>query len=160
MHKDVLKEHEWLTGLAGEWSYEGDCFVGPDKPRQQFSGVETVRTLGDIWIIAEGKGQMPDGTAGFTLLTLGYEPENKRYVGSWIGSMMNRLWVYEAKIEVPFQRLALHSEGPSFAGDGTIVPYKDVVEILSDDHRTFSGHVQEPNGDWREFMTAHYRRWK
>ena len=160
MKPDIHKEHEWLTRLVGEWSYEHDCSMGPDKPRETFAGTETVRAIGDAWIIAESTGEMPGGGTAQAVLTLGYEPENKRYVGTWFGSMMTRLWVYEAKIEEPFRRLALHSDGPSFSGDGSIASYKDVIEILSDDHRTFTSHMLDADGNWQEFMTAHYRRWK
>jgi hypothetical protein len=44
------------------------------------------------------------------------------------------------------------------AGDGTIVPYRDVITMVSPDHRVLSSHVPDGNGGWTEFMTAHYRR--
>jgi hypothetical protein len=44
------------------------------------------------------------------------------------------------------------------AGDGTLSNYKDVIELVDDDHRMLTGHVQQPDGRWRQFMTTHYRR--
>jgi len=32
--------------------------------------------------------EMPDGGTGKTVMTLGYDPQNNRYVGTFIGSMM------------------------------------------------------------------------
>jgi hypothetical protein len=44
------------------------------------------------------------------------------------------------------------------AGDGTMAKYRDVIEIVSDDHRTLQAYVLEPDGTWRHFMTSHYWR--
>lgn len=38
--------------------------------------------------------------------------------------------------------------------------YRDVIELVSDDHRTLTSHVLGDDGTWRKFMTAHYRRTK
>jgi hypothetical protein len=35
---------------------------------------------------------MPGGGAATMFLTLGYDPQRERYVGTWIGSMMTHLW--------------------------------------------------------------------
>ncbi len=32
-------------------------------------------------------------------MTLGYNPDTKRYLGTWIGSMMTHMWVYDGVIE-------------------------------------------------------------
>ena len=79
-----VKEHKWLEKLLGEWTYEGEADMGPDKPKMKSSGSETIRSLGGLWIIAEGVGKMPDGEEGKTLMTLGYNPKTKRYPGTWI----------------------------------------------------------------------------
>ena len=56
--------------------------------------------------------------------------------------------------------LTLNVDGPSMAGDGKIVKYQDIVEVMSDDHRTLTSQMQMPDGTWSRFMTAHYRRIK
>ena len=37
--------------------------------------------------------------------------------------------------------------------------YQDIIEIVSDDHRTLSSQILT-DGKWHRFMTAHYRRRK
>jgi Protein of unknown function (DUF1579) len=154
------KEHEWLQKMVGEWTSEGECTMGPDKPTEKFKGTESVRSLGGLWVVAEGHGEMPGGGPATTILTLGFDPQKQRYVGTFIGSMMTFLWVYEGSLDAAGRALALEVEGPSMAGEGKMAKYKDVIEFLSDDHRTLTSHILGDDGKWTTFMTAHYRRKK
>ena len=92
------------------------------------------------------------------VMTLGYDVLRKRYVGTWIGSMLAYLWVYDGELSSDGRELVLSAEGPSMAGDGTMAKYQDVITFLSDDHRTLTARVLGEDGEWRPFMTAHYRR--
>lgn len=93
------KEHEWLQKLVGEWTFEAEASMGPDKPAEVYRGAETVRPLGGFWTLGEGQGGMPDGTTGTTFMTLGYDPQKKRFVGTFIGSMMTNLWIYDGELD-------------------------------------------------------------
>jgi hypothetical protein len=42
--------------------------------------------------------------------------------------------------------------------DGETANYRDVIEIIDDNHRTLTSYGQDENGDWQEFMNAHYTR--
>jgi Protein of unknown function (DUF1579) len=152
------KEHQWLQKLVGEWTSEADMPPEPGKPAETCKGAERVRSLGGLWILAEGEGQMPGGGAATMLLTLGYDPQRKRYVGTWVGSMMTHLWVYEGGLDAAGRVLTLETEGPSMAGDGTMAKYRDVIELKSDDHRVLTSHALSADGAWSPFMTVHYRR--
>ena len=52
---------------------------------------------------------------------------------------------------------ALDTEGPSFTGDGSLVPYLDIIEIESDDYWALKSRAPDKERTWVEFMTAHYR---
>ena len=165
MHVEPQKEHQWLQKLVGEWTYEHDCSMGPDKPPEKFRGTETVRSLGGVWAVCEGRGQMPGGGAATTIMTLGYDPAKKRYVGTFIGSMMTHMWVYEGQLDATGKVLTLDTEGPSWTPEGKVVEgkmakYKDVIAFKSDDYRTLTSNLLGDDGKWQEFMTAHYRRKK
>ena len=56
--------------------------------------------------------------------------------------------------------LTLNAEGPSMATEGKMAKYRDVIEFKSDDHRVLTSHMLGDDGEWRQFMTAHYRRKK
>lgn len=91
MNAKPQKEHEWLHKLVGDWTYETVAPPEPGKPATKATGAESVRSLGGLWVLAEGRGDMPGGAPAKTLMTLGYDTDKKRYVGTWIGSMMTYL---------------------------------------------------------------------
>ena len=152
------REHEWLRRLVGDWTFEAEASE-PGKPPQRATGTESVRTLNGLWYVAEGQGEMPGGGPATTIMTLGYDPARERYVGTWIGSMMTHMWIYEGVI-ADNGTLELSSEGPSFDGSGRLGRYRDVIEFRSDDHRLLTSHVLGSDGEWQQFMTAHYGRLK
>ena len=148
------KEHRWLQKLVGEWTYE----PAAGETNKKSTGTESVRSLGGLWVLAEGQGEMPDGAPASTLMTLGYDPQRKRIVGTWIGSMMTHLWVYDGELDPAERVLTLNSEGPSMSGDGTMARYQDVIEFKSADHRVLTARAQGADGSWQQFMTVEYRR--
>jgi hypothetical protein len=158
MKTDAQKEHAWLQKLAGEWTYEGDVAMGPGQPRAKFKGTESVRPLGDLWIVGEAQGEMPGGGAATMMITLGYDPQSKRYVGTWVGSMMSHLWIYDGEMDSAGRVLTLNAEGPSMSGNGKMAKYQDIIEVKSDDHRILRARVLGDDGTWNEFMQSHYRR--
>ena len=129
--------------------------MGPDKPCKTSTGSESVRTIGKFWVVAEGRTADEGHTS---IMTLGYDPQKERFVGSFITSMMSFLWPYEGTLEEGGKVLTLVSQGPSLKDDGNTATYRDVIEIIEDGHRTFTSYVQGEDGEWHEFMAAHYRR--
>ena len=165
MHAEPQKEHHWLQKLVGEWIYEHEMPVGPGQPPSKFIGIENVRSLGGLWVLCEGRGEMPGGGQANTLMTLGYDPAKKKFVGTFVGSMMTHLWVYQGQLDESGKKLTLDCDGPSFTPEGKIVEgktakYQDIIQFVSDDHRTLSSQTPGPDGKWTTFMTAHYRRKK
>ena len=155
MHK---KEHQWLQKLVGEWTYEAEADMGPGKAPERAKGVETVRSIGGLWIVAEGQGEMPGGGPATSIMTLGYDPRTRKFTGTWIGSMMTHMWPYDGELDTDGRVLTLDSEGPSMSGDGTMSKYRDVIELEGDDRRTLTASVKGEDGQWRRFMTTSYRR--
>jgi len=160
MQAGPQKEHQWLEKLVGEWTYETEASMGPDKPPEKFKGTESVRSVGGLWMICEGRGEMPGGGTATTIMTLGYDPAKKRYLGTFLGSMMTHLWVYDGELDLAGNKLTLDAEGPSFTEGGKTAKYRDAIEFKSDDHRVLTSHVLGDDGQWHGFMTAHYRRTK
>ena len=151
-------EHKWLQRLVGEWTFEGDATMGPDQPPSKFAGTESVRSIGGLWTLGEGIGKMPDGSPTVTFMTLGYDPVKKQFIGTFIGSMMTHMWPYNGTLDAAGKVLTLDSEGPDFSGGSAMAKYQDIIEFISDDHRTLKSRLQDSAGNWNEFMTAHYRR--
>jgi hypothetical protein len=158
MHEDPKKEHEWLKQLVGEWTYEHEASMGPGEPPVKCVGTESVRAVGDLWVVCEGRGEMPNGGVATTIMTLGYDAAKQRYAGTFIGSMMTHLWVYDGQLEAGGSVLTLDTEGPTFTGDGKTAKYRDSIEVQGAGHRTLTSRVLGDDGRWTAFMTARYRR--
>lgn len=153
------KEHEFLQRIVGDWvmvSSSGHDDYNPDDPEQTFT--ENVRSVGGLWIVGEGKGKMPDGTPMSSVITVGFDPDAGHFTGTWIGSMMTKLWVYRGWLETDGKTLTLEAGGPAFDGSGRIEVYHDVLTLHDDNHRSFSGSVKQPDGSFKQFMSSEFRR--
>ena len=84
----VAKEHEWLQKFVGEWESAVEVTMEPGKPPMKCKGIESTRMLGGFWVVGEATGKM-EGVPGTmtSLMTLGYDPQKSKYVGTWVDSM-------------------------------------------------------------------------
>ena len=154
--KEAHENHKWLKQFTGDWTFESNAEEGPDQPARKFTGEESVKTIGDLWIVAEGRGEMPDGQTGRMMMTLGFDPQQDCFVGSWVGSMMMNLWIYRGSLDPERRILTLDTEGPGMSG-GT-ARYQDIHEIVSPDHRILRSQMLGEDGQWTKFNEAHYYR--
>ena len=157
MNAEPQPEHAWLQQLVGEWVTEMDACES-EKTGEKVRGTETVRSLGSLWIVGDGTGQMPDGSPANTQVTLGYDPAQQRFVGTWVGSMMTHMWVYSGSLDESRKVLTLEAEGPDFSDPSKTGKYRDVVELHSRDHRTLTSYALAEDGSWNQFMTMHLYR--
>ncbi|MFO1448437.1 MAG: DUF1579 domain-containing protein [Opitutaceae bacterium] len=160
MFAPAQKEHAWLQKLVGTWTFESESVGEPGQPNSKQHGTESVKSIGDLWIIGEGQGDMPGGGTATMMITLGFNPVRNRFVGTWVGSMMSHLWVYDGELDASGRVLTLHSEGPSFTDPTKLAKYQDIIEVITDDHRSLTSRSRGEDGSWTPFMTAHYRRVK
>lgn len=159
MQAKSQKEHQWLQKLVGEWTYESEASMGADQPAEKATGTETVRSLGELWIVAEGQGEMPGCGTATTIMTIGYDPQKQQFTGTWVGSMMTYLWLYDGELDATEKILTLNSEGPAMSDEaGKLAKYRDVIEFKNDAHRVMTSHVLGDDGQWHQFMTVNYRR--
>src|SRR4051794_24495588 len=149
--------HDWLRRLVGEWTYEITPLL-PGHESERATGTERIRPIGGFWIVAEAQGQVPGGGQATSIMSLGYEPWTKRFTGTWIGSMMTHLWVYDGSLDPTERVLTLSCEGPSFEVEGKMTRYRDVIEIEGADLRTLTAHVLGEDGQWHQMVRTTYRR--
>jgi hypothetical protein len=157
MKAESQQEHQWLQKLAGEWTCEGEAAMEPGKPVEKWKATESVRTLDGVWFVCEGRGEIPKGGPSTKLMTLGYDPQIQRYVGTLTASVMTHLWVYEGALDADGV-LTLDTEGPDFSAEGKMTKYKDVIEFKSDDQRTLTSYMLGNDGKWQQIMAALYQR--
>ena len=151
------KEHAWLQQFVGEWESECEMFMEPGKPPTKSKGSESTRSIGGFWILADNKSSFMD--MPFTgLMTLGYDPEKKKYVGTWVDSVNSYLWKYEGTVDAAGKTLTLETEGPCHNAPGKLSKFKEVVEFKSKDRKVFSSSMQGEDGKWVTMMTINYQR--
>lgn len=150
-------EHKLLERLLGDWTFEAECIMSPGEAPAKSTGSESFRSLRGIWYVGEGVSQMGE-ISGDTMMTLGYNPDTKRYVGSWVGSMMTHMWIYDGEMDADGKVLVLNSVGPNFTKPGQTAKYQDIIEFMSDGHRILRSQTQGEDGKWVEFMKANYKR--
>lgn len=153
------KEHAWLEQLAGEWEADFEASMGPGQPGMKGKGSEKSSMLGGFWYLAEGEANM-GGMAVKSRLTLGYDPEKKKYIGTWVDSISHQLWKYEGTVDATGKKLTLDTEGPNMMTPGKTAKYQETIEVKGPDHKVFTSSILGEDGKWFTFMKADYRRKK
>ena len=155
---EPTKEHAWLHQAVGEWDTEGEANMGPGQPAIKCTGTETVRALGKFWTITENTTTMMEMPMT-GVMTLGYDPEKKKYIGTWVDSMTSHLWHYEGTVDAAGKVLTLEAEGPNPAAPGTTAKFRERIEFKSKDHKVFTSSM-ESDGQWVTFVTMNAKRKK
>jgi hypothetical protein len=147
----------FLQQLVGEWSVVAEATLGPGQEPIRTESREVGRLLGGRWLVAESSGVL--GDQPFTsILTLGYDPAEERFVGTWISSMQSRLWSYTGALDDSGTALTLQTEGPILGDPATTARYREIIEIHDVDHKVMRSFILGPDGAWFEFSRAEYRR--
>ncbi len=150
-------DHGWLHRMLGEWRFETECVMGPGQEPQKASGTERVRALGAYWVVGESEGGMPGGGQARWIVTMGFDPGAQRFRGTFVGSMMPHMFVYDGKLEADGRTLTLDTEAPAMDRPG-MARFQDIVEMVGDDRRVLTSRVQGPDGSWTQIMSSHFQR--
>lgn len=153
----ATKEHQWLKQFVGEWTSTSKS--GSAEGQADMAGTGTMRSemLGDLWVINHMTADMA-GTSVRAIQTLGYDPDRKKFVGTWVDSMMNHMWHYEGELDASGKKLVLTAEGPNFmTGEGTS-EYRDSYEMKSRDLIVATSEAKTEDGTWVTFMTGEIKR--
>jgi hypothetical protein len=151
------EQHVWLQQLVGEWSFT--CKATMQEQGFEMTGTESVRPVGGLWIVAEGRSTVA-GQPLQSVLSLGYQPEAKAFVGTWFDSSQSHLWSYKGALDDGKRTLTLDTEGPSFDTPGLTSRYRDAIELTDKNHKVLTSTVQQPDGSWMTFMRVEYVRTK
>lgn len=152
-------EHKWLEQFVGEWETTARSLPTPGTPEMTCNGKLTNRMLGGHWLVSNIENQI-EGFRMEGLQTIGYDREKKKYIGTWIDSVMDHLWTYEGSVDKTGKILTLEAEGPNMLEPGKTALYRDTYEFKSEDEIATTSQVQGPDGEWVTFMTGTAKRVK
>lgn len=151
------KEHQWLHKFVGEWTTISKASMGPDQPPMECTGTMESRMIGEFWVVNDMQSK-PQGIPMRGLQTIGYDPTKKKYVGTWVDSMMNHMWIYEGTVDESGNKLTLEAEGPNFMEEGKVTKFRDAYEFKTPDHIIVSSSMLGEDGKWTVFMTGESKR--
>lgn len=154
MPVEPTAQHRWLERFVGRWESTSTCSMNPAQPVQGH-GEEVVRSLGGLWVVAEGRGEMGPMSMNY-LMTLGYDAAKKKFVGIWVDSVTGVMWNYQGSVDETTNTLTLESEGPM--PDGSTVKMRDTTVFVDANHRTFTSEMQGPDGQWMTMVSGEAHR--
>jgi hypothetical protein len=149
-------EHEHLKKDVGRWDAMVEMFEGPGSEPQKSKGVETNTLMaGGLWLVTEFKGDM-GGMAFEGHGITGYDPNKKKYVGTWADSMSTGLSTVESTYDAGKKTLTGWIEGPD--PSGKTIKMRTVTEWKDDNTRVVTFHMQGPDGKEVMGMRITYKR--
>jgi hypothetical protein len=89
---------------------------------------------------------------------LGYDPDQKAFVGTWVDTLQTHLWTYRGTLDETKKILTLETEGPAFGDPTQTAQYRDALEIKGPDHKVLTSSAKQADGTWTTFLRAEYRR--
>jgi len=153
------KEHAFLEQFVGEWEGSGEMTPAPGAPAITCKMSDKVRLLGGFWMVSDGKGEMA-GMKMENVLTLGYDPVKKQYIGQWVDSMMPHQWNYVGEVDGSGKKITLHTEGPNPEKPGKLFKFRETFEFADKDRRIFTSSMQQEDGAWKQIVKVEAMRKK
>lgn len=147
-------EHQQLARDVGTWDAAIET-VGMDGKLHASRGT-CVKTLGPggFWVLDDFRGEM-NGVQFTGHGALGYDPQKKAYVQSWV-SMTPMLMVSTGAFDATGKVLTMTGDGPGM--DGTTIPMKNVTTWIDADTMQLEVFVVLPDGRQTKTMTITYTR--
>ena len=151
-------EHKALAYEVGTWDAEAKMWMAHDAEPMTSKAVEINKMLGEQWIMSEFRGEVM-GVPFVGHGQFGYDPHQKKYIGTWIDSFSPHLSVMEGTMDEATKTLTMMSQGfDSMLGKE--VTSKMVSMMIDHDHKKFQIFMPLPGklGEWWKQMEIDYTR--
>jgi hypothetical protein len=152
------EEHELLKDDVGTWDADMKVWPMPGSEPLTSKCTETNELLpGGMWAISRFEGNV--GGMPFTGCgTFGYDPTEKKYVGTWVDSMTPYLTTMKGDYEPETKTITLIAEGRD-PMTGQVQKSKHIGRRIDDNTRMFEIYMPGENGeDWKMLEISYKRR--
>lgn len=153
----ISEEHKLLHKDVGTWDATMKMFPMEGAEPIESKATETSELLqGGMWLVSRFKGDifgMPFSGMG----TVGYDPVDKKYVGTWVDSISPHLTIMKGEYDAATKTMTAVAEGRDFE-TGQVTQSKHITRYIDDNTRTFEIHAKEEGGKERKVMEIHYKR--
>lgn len=142
------KEHKVLMQDVGEWEIEGKMLMPTGF--EKFKAEEKVTAIGGFWTVSHYSADVLGGLKGSS--TLGYDPETKMYVGTWVDSFQPSPTKMKGKYDAKTKTMTFETMGVGM--DGKPMPGKIIIKYNDDNSHTFTMMQQDPTGQTKEMVAT------
>lgn len=149
-------EHNRLRELAGVWKVTSSFYMDPNPatPPMIAEAQETIESFGNFWIRGVYESDfMGQPFQGQTML--GYDPEKKEYVSTWLDTMSPTFFHFRGN----FKGDTLEMKGRAFDCMSKMEANYRTTEVhKSPDERVFEMFMELPDGTEFKMMSHVYTR--
>lgn len=150
-------EHEVLKNDVGDWDGTMKLWNAPGEEPTTSECSEKVELLpGGMWIVTRFEGTFA-GTPFTGASIIGYDPIEKKYVGTWVDSISPHLQTIRGDYDPATKTMTSIAENRDPA-TGKIIAYKEIARTIDANTRTFEMHLPDEKGNYRKIMEIEYKR--
>jgi hypothetical protein len=151
------EEHELLKKDAGTWDAAMKLWPRPDAEPLESRATESNKLFGEgLWLVTHFDGEI-GGMKFSGLGTLGYDPVEKKYVGTWIDSISPHLTTSKGDYDEETKTLTMTAQGRDLES-GEVITAKHILKYADDDTRTFEIHMPGDDGEHWKMLEVNYTR--
>ncbi len=156
--QEPSKEMERFNAEVGTWDCEVRMFgEDPSKKPEISKGSETVWMLGGMWQVSHFKGEMMGMQFEGSGQT-GFNPETKKYTGTWVDSTSPYAMATEGTWDEKTQTFTQQGTGKDATGNEVKMKMTSVYN--KDGSRLFTMSGAMPDGKEMKMMEIHYTKSK
>ena len=149
-------EHVALKSYAGVWKVHSTFYMDPDPAAapMEVEAKETIEMFGDFWTSSVYESDFM-GMPFRGHATLGYDPERKEYVSTWIDTMSPTFFNFRGS----FEGDTLVMKGRAYDCMSKMeTNYRTTEQHKGPDERVFEMFMELPDGTEFRMMTHVYTR--
>jgi len=150
------KEHAFLKKFAGKWEGTMSMREAADQPWKECKGTEQARMMGEFWAIGEWKAESAEMPMQGIAIT-GYDPVKKKYVVTWIDSLMPSFTLGEGTVDKSGNILTTEVKTTD-CRTGEPVTMTMVQEFKDKDKQVWSMRMKGKDGKEFECMKGESKR--
>jgi hypothetical protein len=156
----LTEAHTILKSDAGSWDTKMKIWPqGPDGPVIESQGEEHNRVIGNgMWLLSDYKGKI-GGVPFEGHGTFGYDPQKKKYTGTWVDNMKPTMDTMEGTYDAKTHTMTMFSQSID-PETGKPSKMKNVGKYIDDNTRTFTMYNLAPGSEdkYVKMMEIHYTR--
>ena len=157
-HAQPSKEHQFLKEMEGTWNATMK-FNMPGAPEgAEAKGVETTQMIGGFWAVFDIKFDSLMGHPWHGHGTMGYDPDKKKYIGTFIHSATPYMTTGEGTMDAAGKVLTMNYEG--MGPDGKMGKMRETFEKKDKDNALMTMYGPGPEGKEVQHFQITYTRKK